>query len=357
MLAVALLALGLGYWILPSLVRDYVNSALDQNLHYEGRIGELELHLWRGGYSISDVTIVKTDGAVPVPFFSAERIDISLEPRALLSGAFVGRLHLHRPELNFVDAKSESDSQTGGGGPWLAVIRDLYPFRINSAEIADGKVHFRAFDTEPPVDVYLSSVEGTVEDLTNIQDDLTPLFARITVQAVAMDDAKVELGVALDPFSYRPTFKLALRMLGLDVVRLNALTRAYAGLDFERGWFDLVVELDVKEGTLDGYVKPLFRDVTVLDVSEEAGADPLESAWEAVVQIAAKVFESPPRRQVGTLVPLSGRIEQPEPDLLAALGNVLYNAFTRAYLPNLHGEDAQVEPSLSPERLARIWSR
>jgi hypothetical protein len=172
-----------------------------------------------------------------------------------------------------------------------------------------------------------------------------------------MDDAKVELGVALDPFSYRPTFKLALRMLGLDVERLNSLSRAYAGLDFERGWFDLVVELDVKEGSIEGYVKPLFRDVTVLDVREEAGQDPLQTAWEAAVQIAAQVFESPPRRQVGTLVPLSGRIEQPNPDLLAALGNVLYNAFTRAYLPNLHGEDAPVEASVSPRRLARSWSR
>jgi hypothetical protein len=56
-------------------------------------------------------------------------------------------------------------------------------------------------------------------------------------------------------------------------------------------------------------------------------------------------------------VPLSGRIEQPDPDLLAALGNVLYNAFTRAYLPNLHGEDAPVEASVSPKRLARSWSR
>lgn len=351
-----LLALVLVRALSPGLVRDYVHRALDQNLHYDGRLGDLELHLWRGGYSVGDVTIVKTDGAVPVPFFAAQRVDLSLEPRALLRGSLVGRIRLERPELNFVDAKSAADSQTGGGGPWLAMIRDLFPLRIDSVEIVDGKVAFRAFDTEPPVDVYLSRVRGTVEDLTNIQDDLTPLFARVSVQALAMDDAEVELAVALDPFSYRPTFKLALRMLGLDVERLNSLSRAYAGLDFERGWFDLVVELDVKEGSVDGYVKPLFRDVTVLDVSEDV-ADPLQATWEAIVQIAAQLLENPPRRQVGSLVPVSGRIDQPRPDLLAAIGNVLYNAFTRAYLPNLHGEDAPVEATVTPARLARIWRR
>jgi hypothetical protein len=356
-LAVLLLALALLLARLPSLVRDYVQAALDQNQHYDGRIGELEIDLWRGGYTVSDVRIFKTDGSVPVPFFSASRIELSLEPRALLRGSFAGRMRLERPELNFVDAADSANSQTGSGGPWLAMIRDLFPFRIDSAEVEDGRVHFRAFDSDPPVDVYLSSLEGSVEDLTNIQDDLTPLFARIALKARVMDDAKIELDVALDPFSYRPTFELALRMIGLDVVRLNALSRAYAGLDFERGWFDLVVELDVKEGAVDGYVKPLFRDAVVFDLRADAGEDPLQTTWEAAVQIAAKVFENPPRRQVGTLVPLSGRLDQPRPDLLAALANVLYNAFTRAYLPNLHGAESPLEATVSAERLAESWSR
>jgi hypothetical protein len=154
------LALGTARLLLPRFVRDYVNRTLDRNEQYAGLIGEVKLSLWKGAYSIGDVRLVKTTGSVPVPLFSAERVEFRLETKALLHGKLVGRVRMEKPEVNFVDAKSSSLSQTGAGGPWLAVLRDLYPFKINSAEIVDGRVHFRAFETDPPVDIYLSRFEG-----------------------------------------------------------------------------------------------------------------------------------------------------------------------------------------------------
>jgi hypothetical protein len=47
--------LGIGRAFLPAIVRDYVNRTLDRNLLYEGRIGDVQVHLWRGAYSISDM--------------------------------------------------------------------------------------------------------------------------------------------------------------------------------------------------------------------------------------------------------------------------------------------------------------
>jgi len=37
---------------LPWAVRDYVNRTLDRNPLYEGKIGDVQIHLWRGAYSI-----------------------------------------------------------------------------------------------------------------------------------------------------------------------------------------------------------------------------------------------------------------------------------------------------------------
>src|SRR5688572_6633541 len=91
---------------LPWAAREYVIGTLDKSPLYEGRIGKLRLHLWRGAYSIEDVRIDKTIGNVPVPFFTAERVDFSVEWGALLHGSLVGRMVLEEPELNFVDAAS-----------------------------------------------------------------------------------------------------------------------------------------------------------------------------------------------------------------------------------------------------------
>src|SRR4051812_46764686 len=61
--------------ILPRVLRDYVNRTLDRNQLYSGKIGELNIHLWRGAYSIQDISISKRTGNVPVPFFAGRRVE------------------------------------------------------------------------------------------------------------------------------------------------------------------------------------------------------------------------------------------------------------------------------------------
>jgi hypothetical protein len=336
-LLVLLVIGGVGRAILPWAVRDYVNRTLDRNPLYTGQIGKVRIHLWRGAYSIQDVRISKVDGNVPVPFFASPRVDFALEWDALRHRRLVGRVLMQQPELNFVDAPTEGGTQTGAGGAWLQMIRDLFPFRINRAIIQNGSVHFRAFQTEKPLDVYLSHVDATIDNLGNIRDFTTPLAATVQARALAMEQAKLEFKMTLDPFSYRPTFHFALRLLGLDVTRLNELALAYGKFDFKRGWFDLVIEADAKEGQLSGYVKPLFRDLKVFDLAEDLeGGNVLQAFWQALVGAVTGLLKNQPRDQFGTLIPFTGDLSRTtNTDTLATIGNVLRNAFVRAYLPRL----------------------
>jgi hypothetical protein len=338
-LVALLLVIGLLVMIraaMPMAVRWYVNRQIDQSPMYDGAIGDVDLHLWRGAYSIAEIRLNKTTGNVPVPFFAARRVDFSLQWNALAHGKLVGRMLLERPQLNFVDAEEASRSQTGAGGPWLRIIRDLFPFKINSAVVREGVVHFRALDTEPPVDVYLSQVNGRIENLTNIDDRLAPLAATVSADALAMDQAKVEYEMKFNPFSYRPTFQLAVRMLGLDVSKVNSLALAYGNFSFEAGWFDLVIEADAKEGGIEGYVKPLFRNVEVLDLRKDAAQQSLpELFWEALVGVSTEVLKNQRRDQFGTRITFHGDLRNPKSNLLEVIGNVLRNAFIRAYLPRL----------------------
>ena len=173
---VLLLVGGVARAMLPWFVRDYVNRTLDRNPLYAGTIGEVDIHLWRGAYSIQDVRISKTTGNTPVPLFSAERVDFAMQWDALMHGEIVGRVLMEQPEINFVDSADETGDQTGAGAPWLQMIKDLFPFRINSAVVHDGSIHFRAFQAETPVNVYLSDVEATIDNLTNIRDEINRLF-------------------------------------------------------------------------------------------------------------------------------------------------------------------------------------
>ena len=336
-LIVFVVVLAIGRAVLPWGIRRYVNRTLDRSPLYTGRIGPVHVHLWRGAYSIDDVRISKTTGNVPVPLFDAKRLDLAIQWNALFHHRMVGRVLMDSPELNFVDAPSESESQTGAGGPWLQIIRDLFPFKINSTIITNGSVHFRAYQKQKPVDVYISQFQATIDNLSNIDNQTTPLAATVQASGLVMNEAKLDLKMTLDPFSYRPTFHLALRLLGLDVTKINDLALAYGKFDFKRGWFDLVIETDSKEGQLTGYVKPLFRNLKVFSLAQDVKEDnPLQFFWQAIVGALTTAFKNQPRDQFGTLIPFTGDATGAKsPEILATIGNLLRNAFIRAYLPQL----------------------
>jgi len=343
-LLIVALVFGVARALMPWAVRDYVNRTLDRNPLYAGRIGPVRIHLWRGAYSIDDVRINKSTGNVPVPLFSAQRVDFAIQWDALMHKKVVGRVLIQKPELNFVDGGDEAENQTGAGGPWLQIIRDLFPFKINRAVITNGAVHFRAYKGEKPVDVYLSDFNATIDNLTNIRDETKPLVSTVQARALMMDQAKFEYKMTFDPFSYRPTFHMAMRLLGLDVTKINDLALTYGKFDFKRGWFDLVVETDAKEGQVNGYVKPLFRNLQVFSLSADIKQDnPLQFFWQALVGAVTSVLKNQSRDQFGTLVPFSANESgATTTDILATIGNILRNAFIRAYLPRLENGQQNV---------------
>ena len=342
---ILVILLGVGRAVLPWAVRDYVNRTLDRNQLYAGKIGPVRIHLWRGAYSIDEVRISKVTANVPVPFFAAKRVDFSVQWNALLHGRMVGKVEMDAPQINFVDAPSEDEKQTGDNAPWLQMLTDLFPFKINSTIIRNGSVHFRTYQSDKPVDVYLSQIAATIDNLGNIRDELKPLVATVQAKGLAMNQAKFDFNMALDPFSYRPTFHLALRLLGLDVTKVNDLALAYGKFDFKRGWFDLVVEADAKEGQISGYVKPLFRDLKLFSLSQDIErGNVLKVFWQALLGAVTTVLKNQPRDQFGTLIPFTADASgSTSPNILATIGNLLRNAFIRAYLPRLQPGTQSVE--------------
>ena len=343
LLTVLLVALIVGRLYLPTAIEWYVNRALQQNPMFRGKIDGVHVALYRGAYAIDNVRFIKLTGQVPVPLFRCDRLDLAIEWSALLHGRVVGKVRIDRPEINFVDAVPDKGQkggddpgdQTGGGGPWLQILSDLFPFKINHVDVVDGSVHFRTYQDKTPVDVYLADLQASVDNLTNVQDSTNPLATTIQATALAMDQAKFQLNVKVDPFSYRPTFHLTTRLLNLDVTKLNALTRTYGSFDFEGGWLDLVIDVDAREGQLFGYVKPLFRRLVIFSGQDLKEDNPLDFFWEALVGGTEFVLKNQGRDQFGTVIPFKGDVSKPAPGILNTIGNVLRNAFIRAYLPRL----------------------
>ena len=315
---------------LPSIVQRYVNDKLDEIPEYDGRIGDVDIHLFRGAYSIDDVDIEKTTGSVPVPFFAARKVDFSMEWREIFQGALVGEIHAYQSSLNFVKGETEQDSQTGIDNSWLDIVQELFPFRINRFEIQDGSIVFHDFGTEPKVDVYLTNLFAVCTNLYNTQELSTELPADFRAVGTTLGGGRAELHVKLDPLAEAPLFDLELALTDVNLVALNELLEAYGNFNVKRGTFEVFAEVAGSEGTFDGYVKPFFEDLDVFELDRDA-KNPVKLAWQALVAGAIKIFKNHPRDQLATKIPVSGTFEKTDVEIWTTVVNVLRNAFVEAF--------------------------
>jgi hypothetical protein len=321
---------------LPYIVKSYVNNTLAVIPGYPGYVDDVDLSLWRGAYVIHSLTIEKVEGNIPVPFFSARQIDLSIEWTALFHGSLVGEIELISPKINFVQGPTEKESQNGKGANFIETIKKLSPLRINKFDVQNGEVHFRNFHTDPKVDIHLDSLFLYAKNLTNSEHLSKVLPASIDAKGKAMHTGRLKGHLDIDAYAQKPTFNLDLQLEQVELTTLNSFFDGYASVDVKSGVFEMYAEMAAANGNFTGYVKPLFKDMRILDLKKDA-KKPLKLLWEAVVEGLTQLFTNHSIGQFGTKIPLSGTFDNPKEDILSTLGGIFKNAFIKALQPGIEG--------------------
>ena len=330
--------------VLPYAVKAYLNGRMARMGEYHGHIADIDIHLWRGAYSIDALRIDKLTGKLPVPLFEVKRADIALSWRALSHGVLRGTVDFIEPTVNFIDGNSEGEKQNGKGVDWRSELKLLAPTRLEELDVHNGTVTFQNFVSHPRVDLKMTAVNGTVTNLTNLDRRVGRRVAELHVTAKILGDAPLEAKASFDPLEHEGDFSYELRATGIQLIRANDLARAYTGLDFAGGAGDFVMQLEAKDGRLDGYAKPLFHDLQLFSWKQDVEQDkkgPLKLAYEALAQGVVSVFKNHAKDQFATRIPISGRIDDKQLDTVQAIIGVLRNAFVKAYSPQLE----QLEPA------------
>jgi hypothetical protein len=321
---------------LPNLVRDYVNDKLQALEGYDGHIDDIDLSLIRGAYGIDNIRIVKTGSGQPVPFFSSERIDFSVEWRSLMRGSLVSEGVFQSPNVNFVQGKTEEQSQTGEGVNWADQLEQLFPFRFNTVKIHNGTITFRAPGINTADAIKATKVEGQVTNLTNVADSGKETFADFQADAAVLDGGGARVSGSVDPLAAKPTFDVNLQLRNVKLPQVNPWLRQYIKADAEAGDFELYLEIAAADGKFKGYAKPVLQNVNIYS-SEEPEENFLKRIWEGLVDFAANVLENEDKDQVAARIPFTGTIEDPKTSVLETIVSVLRNAFVSAFARSLEG--------------------
>src|SRR6185312_4175043 len=113
--------------ILPYAILHYAEYRLNKIPDYQVTIGDLDVHLYKGSYTIKNIQLKKINKNIPVPFFAAKAIELAVEWKPLLKGRFVAQIDAYEPSVNFVIDPTGRDEQTTIDAEWQTAVKALFP--------------------------------------------------------------------------------------------------------------------------------------------------------------------------------------------------------------------------------------
>jgi hypothetical protein len=186
--------------------------------------------------------------------------------------------------------------------------------------------------------VFFDEMNLTLKKFSNQKDEGYG-HAQMTGRFLGSGATTVE--ATFRPETKGPDFALNAKIENTDMRRMNDLLRAHAKFDVVSGVFSLYSELHVHDGRIDGYVKPLFRDLKVYDKEQDAEKTFGQKVKEKAIDVAGKILKNHPRKEVATKADISGPLENPKTDTWQVLVRLVQNAFIKAILPGLEREASQ----------------
>ncbi len=323
--------------LLPFIVLKYVNKKLGSLQEYYGHVEDIDIALIRGAYVIKDIHLVKIGNEQgkkdTIPFFKCSAIDLSVQWSAIFKGSIVGEIYVENPVLNFVKGKHKNEDAKADTADFRQLINDLMPLTVNHFEISNGQIHYIDPFSSPRVDVAMKELEVVATNLSNVNDSnkVLPAHAEITGAAYEGD---FKMRVDFDALQKTPTFDMSAEITKVNLVLLNDLLRAYGNFDTKKGNFGLYTEFAGKEGGFGGYVKPILKDLDIVQWNKEEG-NLKQILWETLIGSAAEILQNQSKDQLATKVEIKGRFDDPNINLWRAISYVLRNAFVHALKPSI----------------------
>jgi hypothetical protein len=114
---------------------------------------------------------------------------------------------------------------------------------------------------------------------------------------------------------------------------MNDILRAYGRFDVAAGQFSLFSQVGVRNGYLNGYVKPMFAGVEVYDYGKDKNTPVLHQAKELLLDGASHLFKNSRTQQIATEVDLSGKLSSPDISTWQAIGKSFIMHSYKRYFP------------------------
>jgi hypothetical protein len=212
----------------------------------------------------------------------------------------------------------------------------------------DGRIGYVNQAAKPPYNVF---IEGAKVHVENVSNHLKDGVARANVTGKFMGSGDLRAQAAFRPETKGPDFDLNIAIENTDMTKMNDLWRSYGNFDVVAGVFSLYAEIKVRQGKIEGYLKPLFKDMKVYDQRQDKEKSLFRKTYEALIGGLSGLLRNTPREEVATQIPISGDVEAPQTSTWETIVKLIQNAFFKAILPGFEREVSGGKPASMPTAL------
>jgi Domain of Unknown Function (DUF748) len=207
--------------------------------------------------------------------------------------------------------------------------------RAAEIRVVDSTVGFVNKAATPAYRAFLADTTLTVKNFSN---QLAEGTMEATLRAKFMGSGATAAVATFRPETKGPDFDLDVRIESTDMKAMNDMLRAYGKFDVAAGAFSLFSELRVKNGQINGYVKPLFGGLDVYSAGQDREKGFGRKLYEKVVEGASKLLRNAPRKEVATVAEIAGPVGDANANTWQVIVKLIQNAFFKAILPGFTRE-------------------
>ncbi|HTG33436.1 MAG TPA: DUF748 domain-containing protein [Thermoanaerobaculia bacterium] len=240
--------------------------------------------------------------------------------------------------LDYRHTEATAAAEKARGKEVAKVAKDQQPamlVEIERLRLVDGNLGLVTPVKDRRVRLFVS---GADLDVTNISSGFREGPAKAKLTGHFMGHGSARASATFRDATKGPDFNLLVAVDGASLPSINDFLRAYGKFDAAQGTFSVYSEVKVHNGRIDGYVKPLFKDVKIYDPQQDKKKPVLKKLYEKIVGGVSHLLENRPRDQVATVADLSGTISDPNTSTWEIIVRLVSNAFVKAILPGFERE-------------------
>jgi hypothetical protein len=202
--------------------------------------------------------------------------------------------------------------------------------QVDALSLTHSQIGFVNEATKPPYRLFMSDVDLKLENLSNQADQGRSKFHG---RGAFMGHGTTAVSGGVRLTASPADFDVHLKLDDAQLPDLNRFLNAYAGVDVAGGLFSVYTEITVKNGRVEGYVKPLMKNLKIYDRQKDKGKPFGKRVEMHVLQMLANLFKNRSSKAVATETRISGSTSDPKPNVWEAIRKLIGNGLSHAILP------------------------